>query len=91
LRLEFDFYVDSFETGEDFFVEWSTGGNIWNVEERWIAGSNLVQNQWTRAMVIFDGWATAGRPSSIAIRIRADASTNEDNLYFDNTIFYGIR
>jgi hypothetical protein len=89
LRLEFDFYVFSFENREDFFVEWSPGGNIWNVEQRWIAGTNLVQNQWKRAMVVFDGWAAAGRPSSIAIRIRADASDNGDILYFDNTIFIG--
>jgi hypothetical protein len=90
LRLEFDFYVDSFENREDFFVEWSAGGNIWNVEQRWIAGTTLEQNQWKRAMVVFDGWAAAGRPSSIAIRIRADASDNGDILYFDNTIFIGI-
>jgi hypothetical protein len=90
LRLEFDFYVKSFERAEDFFVEWSEDGTNWNVERRWIAGKNLRQNRWNRAKVVFDGWEAAGRPSTIAIRIRADASGDDDMLYFDNVIFFGV-
>jgi hypothetical protein len=90
LTLEFDFYVSSFENREDFFVEWSQGGNVWTIEKRWIAGRNLVQNKWIRAFVAFDTWEVAGRPSNIAIRIRADASGDGDKLYIDNTMFFGV-
>lgn len=82
LRLEFDYFVSSFEKQEDFFVEWSTAnGSTWTVEARWIRGSNLVKDQWIRESVPFDQWVSAGRPSNIAICIRSDASSNTDMLY----------
>jgi hypothetical protein len=90
LRLEFDFYVDGFSNGEDFFVEWSTNGRNWNTEERWILGTNIIANQWTRALVYFDSWESSGKPSNIAIRIMADASSNGDKVYVDNAIFFGL-
>ena len=95
LRLEFDFYVDSFENGEDFLVEWKIAGQTgFKLEERWIyngsGGIPIVLKQWQRASVTFDNWVSSGKPGKIDLRIRADASDDNDRLYIDNVVFIGI-
>jgi hypothetical protein len=89
LRLEFDVYMDRFGNGVDLLVQWSSGRNVW-FTENWNVGSNRVENQWNRAMAVFDVWAAAGRPNNIAIRLATVASGERDNLYFDNAIFIGV-
>jgi hypothetical protein len=94
LRLEFDFYVQSFEKGENFLVEWKIPGLTFITEERWIyqgtGGIPIVLNKWERASVTFDTWVSAGKPKTIDLRIQANATADDDRLYIDNVIFIGI-
>jgi hypothetical protein len=89
LRLEFDYYVSSFEPGETFYVEWKTPSGPWVIENQWLDGISIQEDVWTRAIVAFDDWAVS-KPSNIAIRIRSHASDNTDRVFIDNVIFYGI-
>jgi hypothetical protein len=94
LSLEFDYFVDSYEDNDDFLVQWKIANVAgFYTEQQFIYkanGSGVVLRQWKRAAVEFDNWVTQGRPRVIDLRIISHATANDDRVFIDNIVFYGI-
>lgn len=83
LKIDFSFITSSFETGEDFWLQYSTnGGSTYTTIVSWVAGtdfSNLVRSN---PSIILTG--TFG--STFRLRFRADASADDDLLFIDDAV-----
>lgn len=92
LRLEFDYFMVGYETGESFVVQWKTPTGAWVNENVWVAvdAPDSSQGIWKRASVEFNDWVSAGKPTDIAIRIRSQGTDTTDRVGVDNVIFYGL-
>jgi subtilisin family serine protease len=92
LRIEFSFYVRSFEQNEDFFLEVmdpnATGG-AWQILKDWKRSAVGVANEkfYTDAVVLDSTAFGAG----FEIRFRADASGNGDLVYIDDISISGAK
>ncbi len=83
LKIDFSFITNSFEAGEDFWLQYSTnGGSTYTTVVSWVVGtdfSNLVRSN---PSIILTG--TFG--STFRLRFRADASADNDLLYIDDVV-----
>ena len=83
VRVDFVYYANSMENGENFLLEYSTNdGNSWSVAQAWVAGVDFNNNQFLNESVTIN----ANFSNSTRLRIRCDASGNGDQVYIDNVI-----
>lgn len=84
VSIEFHTYANSMESGEDFFVEFFDGSS-YQVIGQYVSGTHFTNGTFfTDTIDLFSGFATNNR-----IRIRCDASGNNDQIYFDQVIVSG--
>lgn len=82
--VDFSYYAVGFEVGEDFFLEYSTNsGASYTVFETWVRGTDFENSTRYSGLVSITGvaWTTTSR-----LRIRADASGNDDQVYIDDVV-----
>lgn len=98
LTIEFDFYMDSMENNEDFFLEFYDGSS-WAVVGSWARGSEFGNHKlYSQSVhILNDGsFPNCAEPqcgpdeSGAKLRFRCDASGNGDRVYIDNVRFIGV-
>jgi len=88
LEIEFYFYPNSMETGEDFWVRYYDG-NSWITVATYASGSEFNNNSFYVATVTLDA-STYNFPSNAQFRFQCDASANADRVYIDAVTVTGI-
>ena len=81
IDVEFYFYPNSMETGEDFWLQFYDG-STWNTVASWASGTSFTNNQFYTATVTISS-AEYNFPSNAQFRFRCDASGNADRVYID--------
>jgi len=92
LRVQFYYTARSFESVEDFFLEYSTnGGTTWAIVKQYVHGIDF-QN----GIAYFDSidfsvalHGVLNLTTRARIRFRCDASGNGDYVYIDEVAFQG--
>lgn len=88
LSLEFYFYPNSMENGEDFWVQYNDGSG-WQTIATYASGSEFTNGSFYTSTVDLD--ASAYNFSSNArFRFRCDASGNADQIYIDQVTLTGV-
>lgn len=82
LRISFEYYARSMESGENFFVEVNDGSG-WSVVADYVVNADFSNNTFNSASVTTDA---SGLGANAQIRIRADASGNSDYIYVDEVV-----
>lgn len=87
VSVEFTYYPKDMEAGEDFFLEISTdGGDNYSIEKTWTSEVDFEdQIRYFEEVIISDMSFT----STTRIRLRCDASSNSDMVYFDDVLIKG--
>ncbi len=85
--IEFHTYAKSMETGEDFFVEFFNGSS-YQVVGQYVSGSDFSNGSFFTDTIILSS-ATYSFNATNRIRIRCDASANNDQIWFDQVIITG--
>ena len=82
VRVDFRYFPSSFETNEDFFLEYSNdGGDSWTLVQSWVVGVDFINEfQYYNESVAIDGSFS----NDTRIRFRCDASGNADIVFIDN-------
>ena len=96
LRVEFWFYPDSMENGEDFFLEYSSdGGSSWDIVQEYVRGNDQFDGKYyfQNGIFYFDS-VEFKEPefcltNQAKIRFRCDAIGNGDRIYIDEVSFQG--
>lgn len=86
VRIDFKFKTESFETGEDFFLEYSNnGGTSWTTIKNYVFTADFINN------VVYDRNVVINAPlaTTAKFRFRCDAGDTTDKLYLDNIIVTG--
>ena len=84
-KIEFVYFAESMEPGEDFLLEYSTdGGQTYKVLDSWISGVDFENGNFENVSLTFNANFTA----STLLRLRCDASTNSDKIYLDEIYVY---
>ena len=82
--ISFSFLPESFERGEDFFLEVSTnGGSSFTIVQDWVVDEDFTNGQRQQAQVTI---GSNNLSSNTVFRIRCDASSNADLLYIDDVL-----
>jgi hypothetical protein len=86
VTVNFGFYANSFENGEDFWLQISTnGGTTYTTVKTWVAGTNFTNNTHNAGTQTISGPFT----SNTRFRFRADASADDDVVYIDDVVITG--
>lgn len=88
LEIEFYFYPNSMENGEDFFVRYYDGSS-WNTVATYASGSSFTNNSFYVATVTVDA-SNYNFPTNARFRFQCDASANADRVYIDAVTVTGI-
>jgi hypothetical protein len=81
IRVDFMYLPESMESGEDFFLEYSTdGGATFATAAQWVSGVHFQNGNFYNETTSITGTFT----SSTVLRFRCDASNNSDRVYLDN-------
>ena len=86
VRVDFKFKAESFETSEDFFLEYSSnGGTSWIPLKNYVFNTDFVNN------VVYDRYITISAllSSTAKFRFRCDAGDTTDKIYVDNILVTG--
>jgi hypothetical protein len=87
LTLEFSYYPNSMENGEDFFFEISTdNGSSYVLYKSWASGSDFNNDVRYDEVVMVDDLVFS---SQTKLRLRCDASGNGDRIFIDDVIVTG--
>ena len=87
VSIEFHTYANSMENGEDFFVEFFNGSD-YEVIGQYVSGSNFENGVFFDDTIVLDS-SSFNFTTNNRIRIRCDASGNNDQIYFDQVIISG--
>ena len=79
VKVEFIFFANSMEIGEDLILEYTTDGSNFKQVRSWVAGTDFQNNRFENVNVTFGGNFT----DNTKLRIRCDASSNYDIVYVD--------
>ncbi len=83
ISFSFSFFPVSMENGEDFFLELSTnGGGSYSNVQTWASGTHFNNNNRYYEDVTISGPFS----SNTVLRLRCDASGNNDQVYIDDVI-----
>ena len=81
ILVEFWYYTRSFAAGEDFWLQISTNsGGSYATVQSWAQGTDFSNDTFYEESVIITGYTLTDQTR---IRFRADASTDSDEVYFD--------
>ncbi len=88
ITVSFVFKTASFENGEDFWVQLSNnGGSTYTTKAAYVAGTNFVNGTWYQVNLVIAGpFASNSR-----LRLRADASADDDLIYIDDVVITGCQ
>lgn len=86
LAIEFYFYPNSMESGEDFWLQVNNGSG-WNTVATYVSGTDFTNNSFYSSTINVPASAIG---SNGAIRFRNDASANNDRVYIDAVTVTGI-
>ncbi|EMI52984.1 Ig-like domain-containing protein [Rhodopirellula sallentina] len=89
LKVEFWFYTNSFENGEDFWLQYSDDGSSWQTIATWRRGTDFNNNEFVFASVEVNDQDVSFTDDA-RIRLRADASNNGDDVYIDEIAIQGF-
>ncbi len=88
LEVEFWFYANSMESGEDFWVQY-WDGSTWRTVATYARGSEFSNGQFYNEVVSIPA-GTYSYPTDAKLRFRCDASGNGDDVYIDEVEFRGF-
>lgn len=88
VELEFYFYPNSMENGEDFWVRFNDGSG-WQTVATYASGSSFTNNSFYVATVTLDA-SQYNLSSGAQFRFQCDASGNADRVYIDAVTLTGI-
>ena len=88
IEIEFYFYPNSMESGEDLFVRYYDGSN-WNTVASYVSGTDFNNNTFYSASVTVSA-ADYNFASNSKFRFQCDASANADRIYIDQVTVTGI-
>ncbi len=81
VTVDFSYYAVSMENGEDFWFDASTdNGATWFNIRNWVRGSDFNNNERKYDQIVVTGAFT----DQTKLRLRCDASNNNDQVYFDD-------
>jgi hypothetical protein len=84
VNLNFSFYPESMEIGEDFFLEYSTNdGSNYTLQQTWTSGADFQNGVRVDVSVSLVG---IGFTNVTRFRFRCDASNNGDKIYIDDVV-----
>jgi len=88
ITVSFVFKTTSFENGEDFWVQLSNnGGSTYSTKASYVAGAGFNNGTWYQVTLVIPGpFASNSR-----LRVRADASADDDLLFIDNMTITGCQ
>ena len=81
IDIQFYFYPNSMETGEDFWLRYYNGSS-WSTVATWASGTSFNNNSFYTATVTLDA-SNVNFASNSQIRFQCDASGNADRIYID--------
>ena len=86
LKIEFRFYMFSFESGEDFWLQYSSNnGSSWTTIKTYAAGSTYSNGVfYTKSVVLNAG--TYSLTNNAKFRFVSDASADDDVVYIDAVV-----
>ena len=87
VSIEFYFYPNSMENGEDFWVRYNDGSG-WQTVATYASGSNFSNGQFYVATVTLDA-ASYNLTDGAQFRFQCDASANADQIYLDQITVTG--
>lgn len=88
LTINFSFYANSMENGEDFWLQISTdGGSSYTTIGDWNRGVEFENGQSINETVVYAGVFS----SNTRLRFRCDASGNNDQIYLDDITITGCQ
>lgn len=83
IRVEFSYFPNSMENGEDFFLEISSnGGSSYSNVQTWVSGTHFSNGVRENESVVISGPFTA----TTVLRFRNDASGNNDQIFLDDIV-----
>ena len=88
VEIEFYFYPNSMENGEDFWVRYNDGGG-WTTVAAYAAGTSFTNNQFYVATVTLSS-NQYNLSGNAQFRFQCDASSNADRIYVDGVTVTGI-
>ncbi|MEM9823585.1 MAG: zinc-dependent metalloprotease [Bacteroidota bacterium] len=88
VEVNFYFYPNSMETGEDFWVRYFDGAS-WSTVATYTSGSSFTNNSFYVATVTVNS-SQYNFPSNAQFRFQCDASGNADRVYIDQVTITGI-
>ena len=88
IEIEFYFYPNSMENGEDFFVRYN-GGSGFTTVASYVSGTDFTNGSFFTATVTLNRNDFAF-PSNASFRFQCDASANNDQVYIDQVTIRGI-
>ena len=81
VEVDFYFYPNSMENGEDFWLQYNSGSG-WVTVASYARGTDFNNDTFYNATVILDS-GSFSFPSNAQFRFRNDASSNADRIYID--------
>lgn len=81
IDVQFYFYPNSMENGEDFWLRYYDGSTWWTVAA-WARGTSFENNSFYTSTVTINS-GEYNFPSNAQIRFQCDASVNNDKIYID--------
>jgi endonuclease I len=88
IEIDFYFYANSMERGEDFWVRYQSGSS-WQTVRAYVSGTDFQNGRFYNATVTLDR-ASYNFVSDANFRFQCDASANADQVYIDQVTITGI-
>jgi len=100
LQISFWFLMQGMDTGDDFFVEINFDGQSWQSVGEFVLGQpnellvpqtaeTLSNSKLYFAQIALDLTSYISKPRNVRMRIRCDASANDDLVYVDDVLLQG--
>ena len=86
VTFEFVFIANSMENGEDFWLQYSTGGGYSTVAN-YVSGGSFTNGNYYQGTMVIPGPFT----SNTTFRVLCDASANNDQVYIDDVVITGCK
>ena len=88
VEVNFFFYPNSMETGEDFWLRFYNGSS-WTTVATWVSGTDFNNNTFYESTITLDA-SQYNFAANSGFRFQCDASANADRVYVDAITITGI-
>jgi len=88
VRIEWDYYAYSMESGEDFFLKYYDGSS-WQTVATYLVGTDFTSDTFDAASVTLSS-SSYTFPTNAQFSLECSASGNNDQIYIDEVIITGI-